>query len=78
MIAWLLTTRAGRAVAGALTALGLFLGIIAHQRRDAARDATQRLREKDQENADAIRDRVQRERAGKLREYESRGFRDGE
>jgi len=76
MIRWLLGTRIGRAIGGALAAVGLFLGIIAHQRRDAARDATQRLKDKDQENATAIRDRVERDLPDKLREYEGRGFRD--
>lgn len=39
MIRWLLATRTGRALSAAVVAVLAFVGIIAHQRRDAAKDA---------------------------------------
>jgi hypothetical protein len=73
--AWLINSRVGQAISGAAVAVSLLLGIIAHQRRDARKDALRDAREKDRANADSIRDRV-RDVPDKLHEYSERGFRD--
>lgn len=73
--AWLINSRVGQAISGAAVAVSLLLGIIAHQRRDARKDALRDAREKDRDNADSIRDRV-RDVPDKLHEYSERGFRD--
>ena len=75
---WFLSTRIGRALAGLLTALGLFGAIIIAARKDAADDALQDAYERDTDNAQAIRDRVERRNPERLREFSGRGFRDGE
>jgi len=72
---WLVTSKVGRAISGAVIALSLFLGIIAQQRKDAAKKAISRAKQKDQSNADAIRDRVSRA-DDSLHKYDGRGFRD--
>lgn len=73
--AWLINSRVGRAISGAAVAVSLLLGVIAHQRRDARKDALRDAREKDRANADSIRDRV-RDVPDKLHEYSEHGFRD--
>ena len=73
--AWLINSRVGQAISGAAVAVSLLLGIIAHQRRDARKDALRDAREKDRDNADSIRDRV-RDVPDKLHQYSERGFRD--
>jgi len=73
--AWLINSRVGQAISGAAVAVSLLLGIIAHQRRDARKDALRDAREKDRANADGIRDRV-RDVPDKLHEYSERGLRD--
>ena len=73
--AWLINSRVGQAISGAAVAVSLLLGVIAHQRRDARKDALRDAREKDRDNADSIRDRV-RDVPDKLHEYSERGFRD--
>jgi hypothetical protein len=75
MWTWLVGSKVGRAVSGAVIALSLFLGIIAQQRRDAAKKAVSRAKEKDQGNANAIRDRVARA-DDSLHKFNNRGFRD--
>lgn len=60
----------------ALAALaGIVLAILAI-RRDAANDALRKHREADNENADRIRDDVERNLSDRLREYDERGYRD--
>jgi hypothetical protein len=75
MWAWLITSRAGRMVGGVFIALSIFWGIIAQQRFDARKKALRQVKEKDRNNADAIRDRVSRADDG-LHKYDKRGFRD--
>lgn len=72
---WLIGSRLGRALSGAVIALGLFWTIIAQQRSDARKDALHNIKEKDRDNAHVIRDRV-RDVPNKLRDYTQRGFRD--
>jgi hypothetical protein len=72
---WLINSRVGQAISGAAVAVSLLLGVIAHQRRDARKDALRDAIEKDRANADSIRDRV-RDVPDKLHEYSERGFRD--
>jgi hypothetical protein len=72
---WFITSKVGRAVSGAAVALSLLLGLIAQQRRDAAKKAISRAKQKDQDNANAIRDRVSRA-DDSLHKYRDRGFRD--
>ena len=72
---WLIGSRLGRAISGAVVAVSLLLGLIAQQRRDARNDALRDAREKDRDNADSIRDRV-RDVPKRVRDYSQRGFRD--
>jgi hypothetical protein len=76
MWAAILSSRPARWLAGGLAALLGILGIIAHQRRDAAQDALTEAENEDYENADDIRRRVERDLASELRKYDSAGFRD--
>ena len=73
--AWLINSRVGQAISGAAVAVSLLLGIIAHQPRDARKNALRDAREKDRDNADSIRDRVRRA-DDSLHKYSERGFRD--
>ena len=56
-------------------AFALLVGIIGYERRVARQNALLQARQKDQDNADAIRDRV-RDVPDSLREFDERGFRD--
>jgi Flp pilus assembly protein TadB len=56
-------------------AFALLVGIIVYERRVARKNALLKARQKDQDNADAIRDRV-RDVPDSLREFDERGFRD--
>lgn len=71
---WLLLLRSR--VAQALAAVALFVLAILAIRREAANDALQKHREADNENANRIRDAVERELDDKLHEYNERGYRD--
>lgn len=72
---WLIGSRLGRAISGAVVAVSLLLGLIAQQRKDAAKKAISRAKQKDQDNANSIRDRVGRA-DDSLHKYRDRGFRD--
>jgi hypothetical protein len=72
---WLIGSRLGRSISGAFIAIGLFLAVIAQQRSDAAKKAISRAKQKDQDNANSIRDRVSRA-DDSLHKYRDRGFRD--
>ena len=56
-------------------AFALLVGIIFYERLVARKNALLKARQKDQDNADAIRDRV-RDVPDSLREFDERGFRD--
>lgn len=71
---WLIGSRLGRSISGAAVAVSLLLGLIAQQRRDAAKKAISRAKQKDQDNASRIRDRVSRA-DNSLHKYRDRGFR---
>lgn len=71
---WLLLLRSR--IAQALAAVALFVLAILAIRRDAANDALQKHREADNENANRIRDAVERELDDKLHKYNERGYRD--
>ena len=75
MWSWLITTKVGRGLSATAAALALFFGIVIRQRHDARKKALRQVKEKDQKNADAIRDRL-RDAPSKLRDYSDRGFRD--
>ena len=72
---WLIGSRLGRTASAVAAALLLFLGIIAQQRRDAAKDMLQAAKEKDRDHADDIRSRV-RDVPDRVRDYSDRGYRD--
>jgi hypothetical protein len=72
---WLIGSRLGRSISGGFIAIGLFLAVIAQQRSDAAKKAISRAKQKDQDNANSIRDRVSRA-DDSLHKYRDRGFRD--
>jgi cysteinyl-tRNA synthetase len=75
MWSWFITTKFGRGLSATAAALALFCGIVIQQRHDARTKALRQVKEKDQKNADAIRDRL-RDAPSKLRDYSNRGFRD--
>ena len=72
---WLIGSRLGRTASAVFAALLLFWGIIAQQRRDAGNDALRAARQKDQDDAEDVRDRV-RDVPDKLHNFANRGFRD--
>jgi hypothetical protein len=76
LIAWLLGSRLGRGLGLAVAAVVTFAGVIAHQRRDAVQDDRHKAREADNENANDIRNTVERDLPNRVREYEGHGFRD--
>ena len=76
MIGWLLGTRLGRALSAAAAAVAALLTLRAVWRRDGAQEARRRAQEDDYENADAIRDRVDRDLDERVRELDGRGWRD--
>jgi hypothetical protein len=75
MWSWLITTKIGRGLSATAAALALFCGIVIQQRHDARKRALRQVKEKDQKNANAIRDRVGRA-DDSLHKYDGRGFRD--
>jgi hypothetical protein len=76
LIAWLLGSRLGRGLGLAGAALAALLAVIIHQRRDAVQDDRHKAREADNENANDIRNTVERDLPNRVREYEGHGFRD--
>jgi len=76
MWVWFLRSRFGQTVALVAVFILAMLGIITQQRHRAAKAALERVREKDRENAEAIRDRVERDADGKLHDYDGSGWRD--
>ena len=76
MIAWLLGSRLGRGLGLAVAAVVAFAGIIAHQRRDAVQDDRHKAKEADNENANDIRNTVERDLPDRVRQFEDHGFRD--
>jgi hypothetical protein len=71
---WLLLIRSKIVQALAILA-GIALAILAI-RRDASNDALQQQKEADNENADRIRDDVERKLDDRMRDYHERGYRD--
>ena len=72
---WLIGSRLGRSISTAALAVTLFLSIIVQQRRDARADALRAARQKDQDDAESVRDRVRRV-DDSLHKYSDRGWRD--
>jgi 3-methyladenine DNA glycosylase AlkD len=72
---WLLTSKIGQMIGATASALALFFGVVIQQRHDARKKALRQVKEKDQKNANAIRDRVDRA-DDSLHKYDGRGFRD--
>jgi hypothetical protein len=75
MWSWLIVTKFGRGLSATAAALALFCGVVIQQRHDARKKALRQVKEKDQKNANAIRDRVDRA-DDSLHKYDGRGFRD--
>ena len=76
MIAWLIGTRIGRAVSGALALILAFAGAWVAGRREGAQNARNKAVKDDYEHAEDIRNRVERDLAGKLRKHDDSGWRD--
>jgi hypothetical protein len=75
-IAWLLGSRLGRGLGLVVAAVVASAGVIIHQRRDAVQDDRHKAREADNENANDIRNSVERDLPDRVREHEQSGFRD--
>lgn len=73
-MSWLVLIRSRMARYVAL-AFAVVLTVLAI-RRDGAKDALQDARERDHENADAMRRNVERNLDQRMRDYKNRGFRD--
>jgi Ni/Co efflux regulator RcnB len=71
---WLLLMRS-RLVQAIAALAGIALAILAI-RRDAANDALRKHKEADNENADRIRDNVERNLDDRMHDYNERGYRD--
>ena len=72
----ILSSRPVRWILGAVVAVLGFLGIIAAQRRDAAKDALTQAENDDHENAANIRARTERNLPDELRKHDGSGWRD--
>lgn len=76
MITWFLTSRVGRALAALTGAIAAFLGVYLMGRREGSQRAGERAKDADRKRADDIRNRVERDTDGKLRDYADKGYRD--
>jgi hypothetical protein len=76
VLSWLLGSRLGRGLGMAVAAVAAFAGVIAHQRRDAVQDDRHKAREADNENANDIRNSVERDLPDRVRQFENHGWRD--
>jgi hypothetical protein len=76
LIAWLLGSRLGRVLGLAGAALAGLLAFTIHQRRDAVKGDRHKAREADNENANNIRNTVERDLPDRVRQFENQGWRD--
>lgn len=76
MIPWLLGTRIGRALSAALAAVAAVWAVYALGKREGATGERRRAQEADHEQADAIRDRIDRNLDQRVRELDDAGYRD--
>ena len=76
MIAWLMGTRLGRALAGVVALVLGGLGLWAAGRREGRKGAISEIKDEDYENAEDIRRRVERDLDKRVRDYDSTGWRD--
>lgn len=61
--------------AGAIAVVGIIIALFTGKRM-GKKDAANEAKVRDSENADDIRNRVERNAAGRVREFEDRGYRD--
>lgn len=73
LIGWLLSTRMGRALSAAAVAVAAFLGVWIAGRREGRSLARSEALEEDYENAQDIRNRVERGLDERLREQDDAG-----
>ena len=76
MIAWLIGSRLGRALSGLVAALGIILGVWAAGRREGAQRANEKVKDNDRKEADAIRNRVERDTDKRVSDFDANGWRD--